>query len=63
MFVFLSSRLRTWLLLAVALPLARTAVRRVATSAARRDPQARTAKVLNRADSTLAALSRRRSRR
>src|SRR2546430_8523082 len=38
MWVFLSARLRTWLLLAVALPLARLLVHRLAVAAQRRDP-------------------------
>jgi hypothetical protein len=63
MWVFLSARLRTWLLLAIALPLARFVVHRLAVVAERRDPSARTAKVLHRADSTVTAVSGRASRR
>jgi hypothetical protein len=47
---FLSARLRTWLLLAVALPLARLLVLRLA-GAAGRGPSARTVKLLHQADS------------
>ena len=36
-------RLRTWLLLAIALPLARLLVHRLAVAAERHDPSARTA--------------------
>ncbi len=45
MWLFLSSRIRTWLLLAVALPLA---------------PNSTAASMLRRADSTLTSLARRR---
>jgi hypothetical protein len=57
MWVFLVSRLRTWLLLAIALPLARLFVHRLAVAADRRDPSARTARLLNQADSAVAAVS------
>ena len=63
MWVFLSSRLRTWLLLAIALPLARLLVHRLAVAADRRDPSARTARLLNQADSAVATVSGRVSRR
>jgi len=63
MWVFLSARLRTWLLLAIALPLARLLVHRLAVAAERHDPSARTAKLLRRADSTVTAVSGRSSRR
>ena len=63
MWVFLSARLRTWLLLAIALPLARLLVHRLAVAAERRDPSARTAKLLRRADSAVTAVSGRSSRR
>jgi len=63
MWAFLSRRLRTWLLLAIALPLARALVHRLAVQADRRDPAARTAIVLNRADSAVTAVSARASRR
>jgi hypothetical protein len=48
MWVFLSTRLRIWLLLlAIALPLARLLVHRLAVADERRDPSARTAKLLH----------------
>ena len=57
MWVFLSARLRTWLLLAIALPLARMLVHRLAVAAERHDPSARRARLLRRADSAVTALS------
>jgi hypothetical protein len=62
MWAFFSKRLRVWLLVAVALPLARAVVHRLAETAERRDPSARAAKVLHQADSTVTAVSRRASR-
>ncbi len=59
MFAFFSRRLRTWLLLAIALPLIRALVHRLALAAERRDPATRTAKGLHQADSAVNALSRR----
>ncbi|MGH3401413.1 MAG: hypothetical protein ACRDRJ_02670 [Streptosporangiaceae bacterium] len=59
MWVFFSRRLRMWLLLAVALPLGRTLVRRLALAAEHHDPSTRTAKALHHADSALTAASRR----
>ena len=63
MWVFLSARLRTWLLLAIALPLARLLVHRLAVATERHDPSARTAKLLHRADSAVTVVSGRASRR
>jgi len=63
MWVFLSARLRTRLLLAIALPLARLLVHRLAVAAERHDPSARRAKLLRRADSAVTAVSGRSSRR
>ena len=63
MWVFLSARLRAWLLLAIALPLARLLVHRLAVAAERHDPSARRAKLLRRADSAVTAVSGRSSRR
>jgi hypothetical protein len=63
MWVFLSARLRTWLVLAIALPLARLLVHRLAVVAVRRDPTTRTAKLLHRTDSAVTAVSRRSSRK
>ena len=57
MWVFLTARLRTWLLLAIALPLARLLVHRLAVAAERRDPSARTAKLLHQADSAVTAVA------
>jgi len=48
-----------WLLLAIALPLTRALVHRLALAAGRRDPSTRTAKALHQADSTVTAVSRR----
>lgn len=59
MWVFLSRRLRTWLLLAIALPLAQAVVHRLAVAADRRRPSTRTAKTLVRADSVIAGVTRR----
>ena len=63
MWVFLSARLRTWLLLAIALPLARLLVHRAAVAAERHDPSARRVKLLRRADSAVTAVSGRSARR
>jgi hypothetical protein len=63
MWVFLSARLRTWLLLVIALPLARLFIHRLAVAAERHDPSARTARLLHRTDSAVTAVSRRASRR
>jgi len=62
MWVFLFARVRRWILLAIALPLARLVVHRLALAADRRDPSARTARALRRADSAVTAISRRRHR-
>jgi hypothetical protein len=59
MWVFFSRRLRMWLLLAIALPLIRALVHRVALAAERRNPSTRTAKTLHQADSAVTAVSRR----
>jgi hypothetical protein len=60
--VFVSARLRTWLLLAIALPLARLIVHCLAVAAERHDPSARTAKLLRAADSAVTVVSVRASR-
>ena len=57
MWVFLTARLRAWLLLAIALPLARLLVHRLAVAAESRDPSARTAKLLHQADSAVTAVA------
>ena len=63
MWIFLSARLRTRLLLAIAVPMARLLVHRFAVAAERYDPSARTAKLLRRADSAVTAVSGRSSRK
>jgi hypothetical protein len=63
MFIFLFGRIRTWLLLAIALPLTRVFVHRLAAAADRRDPSARTARALHRADSAVTAVSARTARK
>jgi hypothetical protein len=63
MWAFFSRRLRMWLLLAIALPLARALVHRLALAAERRDPSTRTAKTLLQADSMVTAVSRRTARK
>jgi hypothetical protein len=63
MWAFFSRRLRMWLLLAIALPLTRALVHRLALAAERRDPSTRTAKALHQADSTVIAVSRRTARK
>jgi hypothetical protein len=63
MFIFLFGRLRTWLLLAIALPLTRLVVHRLALAAERRDASARPARVLRQADSAMTAVSGRVSRK
>jgi hypothetical protein len=62
MWVFFSGRLRRWVLLAVALPLARLFVHRLAGAAERHDPSTRTARALHQADSAVSAVSRRGAR-
>ena len=63
MWAFFSRRLRMWLLLAIALPLTRAFVHRLALAAERRDPSTRTAKALFKADSAVTAVSRRAARK
>ena len=63
MWAFFSRRLRTWLLLAIALPLAQALVHRLVLAAERRDPSTRTAKALPRADSAVTAVYRRAARK
>jgi hypothetical protein len=52
-----------WLLLAIALPLTRALVHRLALAAERHDPATRTARALHQADSAVVAVSRRAARR
>ena len=63
MWAFFSRRLRMWLLLAIALPLTRALVHRLALAAERRDPSTRTAKALFKTDSVVTAVSRRAARK
>ena len=63
MWVFFARRLRLWLLLAVALPLSRALVHRLALAAEHRDPSTRTARALHQADSAVTAVSRRTTRK
>jgi hypothetical protein len=63
MWAFFSRRLRMWLLLAIALPLAQALVHRLALAAEHRDPSTRTARTLVRADSAVSSVSRRAARR
>jgi len=62
MWLFISKKIRTWLLLTVGLPLTRWAVHRLATAADRHDESARTARALRKADSAMTAVSRHVSR-
>jgi hypothetical protein len=61
MWALLSGRVRTWLLITIALPLARLLVHRLAVSAERHD--ARSARLLRRADSAVTTVSRRGGRK
>jgi hypothetical protein len=63
MWVFLTRRLRMWLLLAIALPLARALVHRLALAAEHRNPSTRTANTLRHADSVVDGVSRRAARK
>lgn len=63
MWVFLSSRIRTWVLLAVALPLTRGLVHKIAASTQHRHPDARASRVLGRTDTAVADLADRVARR
>lgn len=63
MWLFISKKIRTWLLLTIGLPLTRLAVHRLAVAADRHNESARTARALHKADSALATLSRHTSRR
>jgi len=63
MLAFFSRRLRMWLLLAIALPLAQALVHRLALAAERRDPSTRTARTLHQADSAVTSVYRRTARK
>ena len=63
MWLFLSRRLRTWLLLAVAIPLARRVLARAAAARDRSDPTARSTALLRRIDTSLGNVQSRRGRK
>ncbi len=63
MWALLSTRLRTWLLLAIALPVSRMIVHRLATTAEQRNPAGTTAKFMRHAEAALNSVSRRGSKR
>ena len=63
MWIFLSRRIRLWLLLAVAVPAARFVLRRLAATTERRYPDTAVSAWLRRADATLSSASRRSRRR
>ena len=63
MWVFLSRRIRMGALLAIALPAARFVVRRLASAGRRRNPDARTTRLLDGADSALTSVAKRADRR
>jgi hypothetical protein len=58
MWLFLAARFRAWLVLAIAVPLSRMVIHRLAVAANRRDPSARGARLLNHADSAITSVSR-----
>ena len=60
---FFLRRFRRLILLAIALPLARAVVHRLALAAEDRDSSTRTARALHHADSAVTAVSRRTSRK
>jgi hypothetical protein len=63
MWLFLSRRIRIWLLLAVGLPLARMLVHQLSSAVQRRSPDTTAARLLSHADSGLASLAHRAQRR
>jgi hypothetical protein len=63
MWLLITKRFRTLLLLTIGLPLTRAAVHRLAVAADRRDESARIARALRKADSAMTAVSGRASRR
>ena len=63
MWLFLSRRIRMWLLLAIGIPVVRFALRKIAARAAAHNSTSGAASALNRADSALAGLGRRGRRR
>jgi hypothetical protein len=63
MWVFLSRRLRRWLLAMVLLPFAGSAVHKLAVAVRERRPDARTTRLLGYADSGLMRVNRRAARK
>ena len=63
MWIFLTRRLRRWVLLAIALPAVRLLVHRLALAAEHRDQSTRTARTLHQVDSAVTAASRRSRRK
>lgn len=63
MWVFLTRRLRMWLLIAIALPLARFLVHRLATAASTRNPHSTTSRTLQSANSAMTSVSQRAKQR
>ena len=63
MWIFLTRRLRRWVLLAIALPAARLLVHRLALAAEHRDQSTRTARTLHQVDSAVTAVPRRSRRK
>ncbi len=63
MWVLLSTRLRTWLLVAIAVPVARALIHRAARRAAASKPDGTTSRALTRADTALTRWSTRRRER
>jgi hypothetical protein len=59
MWVFLTRRLRMWVLLTIAVPLARVLVHRLAVAANKRSPDASTTRLLQNADSAMTSASQR----
>lgn len=59
MWVFLTRRLRIWVLLAIVVPLVRVLVHRLAVVASKRNPRATTARWLQNADSAVTSVSQR----
>jgi hypothetical protein len=62
MWLLITKKFRTWLLVTVGLPLTRLAVHRLAVAADRHDESARTTRALRKADSAMTAVSRHASR-
>lgn len=63
MWALFSTRLRTWLLVAIAVPVARAVIGPTTRHAAARNPDGTTSRVLTRADATLARWSTHRRER